>query len=269
MLLKPKKKQTYPESSEREYFRILRAVLRQLDKSVKSVEGIRLDSTDREKMVEQVREIFKESGTHEEALREIKRIFKNIDVLARLNLERAIEECLNETPIIEEADAEYYDEWEYTQRILLKDVEESYFNKLAVILGAMFLGKGIADRFEGMERAMEKRLKQIAVNEVGNIFSQLTKTYQKEANIDFYMWQTMRDEKVRSSHRKREGAFYFWEKQEAIEVEGVMVNPAPDFHPGEDYGCRCLAVPIIRYEPKKVRTSSPNLSTKIQQGADK
>ena len=56
-----------------------------------------------------------------------------------LNLERAIEECLNETPIIEEADAEYYDEWEYTQRTLLKDVE-SYFNKLAVILGAMFLG---------------------------------------------------------------------------------------------------------------------------------
>ena len=82
-----------------------------------------------------------------------------------------------------------------------------------------------------MERAMEKRLKQIAVNEVGNIFSQLTKTYQKEANIDFYMWQTMRDEKVRSSHRKREGAFYFWEKQEAIEVEGVTVNPCSRLPP--------------------------------------
>ena len=269
MLLKPKNKQTYPESAEREYFRVLRAVLRELDKSVRSVETIRLDSTEREKMVERVREVFKESDTHEEALREIKRIYKNIDALARLNLQRAIEECLNEEVEVNEAESEQFEEWEYTQRTLLKDVEESYFNKLAVMLGAMVMGNSIANRFEGMERALEKRMKQIAMNEVGNIFSWLTRMYQREAGVEFYAWQTMRDDRVRSSHRARDGKFYFWNRKEPMDVEGVLVNPAPDLHPGEDYGCRCLAIPIFRYKKKVIQTSEPNLSTKISKGADK
>lgn len=269
MLLKPKNKQTYPESAEREYFRVLRAVLRELDKSVRSVETIRLDSTEREKMVERVREVFEKSDTHEEALREIKLIYKNIDALARLNLQRAIEECLNETAEVVEAESEYPEEWEYTQRVLLKDVEESYFSKLAVMLGAMVLGNSIANRFEGMERAMEKRMKQIAMNEVGSIFAWLTRLYQNEAGVEFYAWQTMRDERVRSSHKARDGEFYFWDRQEAMDVEGVFVNPAPESHPGEDYGCRCLAIPIFRYKKKVVQTSEPNLSTKISKGADK
>ncbi len=46
-----------------------------------------------------------------------------------------------------------------------------------------------------------------------------------------YIWRTQRDGKVRDSHRKNEGKVFSWD------------DPPATGHPGEDYGCRCIAEP--------------------------
>jgi hypothetical protein len=54
---------------------------------------------------------------------------------------------------------------------------------------------------------------------------------------DFYIWHTMRDDKVRLDHRWLEARVMAWQ------------NPPQVGNPGHDYGCRCWAEP---YEPKNV-----------------
>ncbi len=46
-----------------------------------------------------------------------------------------------------------------------------------------------------------------------------------------YIWKTQGDSKVRDSHRKNHNKIFSWD------------DPPETGHPGEDYGCRCVAVP--------------------------
>lgn len=50
---------------------------------------------------------------------------------------------------------------------------------------------------------------------------------------NYYVWYTREDDKVRGSHAQRQGQVFNWD------------NPPEGGHPGEDYGCRCLAVKYI------------------------
>jgi hypothetical protein len=47
-----------------------------------------------------------------------------------------------------------------------------------------------------------------------------------------YVWETRGDAKVRLSHRRNEGKIFRWD------------TPPPTGHPGQDYNCRCLALPF-------------------------
>ncbi len=51
-----------------------------------------------------------------------------------------------------------------------------------------------------------------------------------------YIWRTKGDGKVRSRHAKFDGKIFAWDNP-----------PEGGYHPGEDYGCRCIAEP---YEPE-------------------
>lgn len=59
----------------------------------------------------------------------------------------------------------------------------------------------------------------------------------KQAGItDQYVWRTLRDERVRPSHRMNDGRVFSWS------------DPPATGHPGEDYNCRCEAVPFVADE---------------------
>jgi SPP1 gp7 family putative phage head morphogenesis protein len=48
---------------------------------------------------------------------------------------------------------------------------------------------------------------------------------------NLYIWRTRKDGKVRASHAANDGEVFAWN------------NPPPTGHPGEDFGCRCVAEP--------------------------
>jgi SPP1 gp7 family putative phage head morphogenesis protein len=48
----------------------------------------------------------------------------------------------------------------------------------------------------------------------------------------YYVWRTQNDGKVRPSHAANNGRLFAWD------------DPPPTGHPGEDYGCRCVAEPV-------------------------
>jgi hypothetical protein len=53
----------------------------------------------------------------------------------------------------------------------------------------------------------------------------------QERPTSHYIWRTAGDDKVRSSHAANNGRIFAWD------------NPPATGHPGEDYGCRCVAEP--------------------------
>lgn len=83
----------------------------------------------------------------------------------------------------------------------------------------------------------------IAQDQTGKGAGAASKQVQQAAGVGNYKWITMRDDRVRPSHRRREGRIFSWSK------------PPPDGHPGEPINCRCFARPVAVV--KRSRSGAP------------
>lgn len=62
----------------------------------------------------------------------------------------------------------------------------------------------------------------------------------KDIGVSKYEWSTSRDVRVRPDHRALNGQIFDWEHPPIVNKQtGKRANP------GEDYNCRCLAVPVL------------------------
>jgi len=79
----------------------------------------------------------------------------------------------------------------------------------------------------------ESRAALIARDQTLKLNGAITKTRQQNAGISRYTWSTSLDERVRPEHAALEGQVFDW-----------VAPPSPG-HPGEDFQCRCVAIPVI------------------------
>lgn len=77
------------------------------------------------------------------------------------------------------------------------------------------------------------RAQLIARDQIGKFNGQLTKQRQTGIGVEEYDWATSRDARVRPSHAALDGKRFSWKK------------PPDVGHPGEDYQCRCSAIPVM------------------------
>lgn len=122
---------------------------------------------------------------------------------------------------------------------LIKSIPDKYFNAIETsVLSGIQEGKTAAEiakdikKIDGMTDA---RAELIAQDQLGKINSRLTQLRQKALGITHYYWSTSRDERVRHSHRRRDGKLFAWDK------------PPDDGHPGIPIRCRCRATPYIEH----------------------
>lgn len=80
----------------------------------------------------------------------------------------------------------------------------------------------------------ESRAKLLARDQVGKYNGNLSAARQQRLGIKTFIWRTSQDERVRDSHRAKEGQSYEWQDP-----------PHDTGMPGEDFQCRCTAEPII------------------------
>lgn len=254
--LQPTVKILYPESSEREYYRLLRAMVRMLNKlSLENIETLkdvlRYDSTDSERISGKVLEELEVSGVKEEVISGIKRVMKGVDNTAKDNLRRSFRNCLqvdvfiNDTGLLESVTSEWYSQ----QSQHVNSIVSTYTDKLATIIsnavqrGSLY--KDVQKEVKNLYNITDNRAKFIARNEIGNLNAVTTKRRQEEAGIYCYEWRTSEDERVRVSHAELNGDLFFWHDSKVGEINGRKIYPAPKLHPGMDYRCRCIAIPII------------------------
>lgn len=79
----------------------------------------------------------------------------------------------------------------------------------------------------------ERRAELIARDQVLKLAGSINQERQKQAGIEKYVWNTSNDEAVRDTHEALEDSIQRWD------------SPPPPGHPGEDFQCRCVAIPYF------------------------
>jgi SPP1 gp7 family putative phage head morphogenesis protein len=108
---------------------------------------------------------------------------------------------------------------------------------------------------KGVFKKLRTRAQLIARDQVDKLNGQLSKLRQSEAGIKQYTWLTARDERVRAKHRKLDGKICKWSnptvyKNNITDKKWLHRSNINAYigDPGQDYQCRCVAIPIIPEE---------------------
>jgi SPP1 gp7 family putative phage head morphogenesis protein len=107
---------------------------------------------------------------------------------------------------------------------LIRKITEGASNKA--------IGQTIVDDF-GFAKA---RGQLIARDQASKFNSSLNEIRQRQAGVDKYRWSTSKDERVRPSHRAKEGRVFEWDSP-----------PSDTGHPGHDIRCRCTAAAVLEF----------------------
>ena len=89
---------------------------------------------------------------------------------------------------------------------------------------------------------MDKRHAQlIARDQTAKLNADITQSQQRDAGVSKYEWSGTLDRRERASHRALEGKIFSWDNPP--ETDGGR-----RCHPGQDYQCRCCALPVFDLE---------------------
>lgn len=121
---------------------------------------------------------------------------------------------------------------------LIESIPKRYFSEIEDIVREAALSgrrpESLMKDFEDRFGVSESRARLLARDQVGKFNGELTQVRQSKLGITSYVWRTSQDERVRDSHKAKEGLTFKWSDA-----------PADTGHPGADYQCRCTASPII------------------------
>ena len=99
-----------------------------------------------------------------------------------------------------------------------------------------------------------------AAGRVSVLNSECTRINQEDAGVREYMWVTRRDSRVRKCHATLDGRYFRWDNPPEMWYETKAkgrVMTGRHCNPGEDYGCRCSAIPRFDIETINLPISNP------------
>ncbi|MFW2034150.1 phage minor head protein [Acinetobacter junii] len=150
---------------------------------------------------------------------------------------------------------------------LIQSIPKQYLEKVeAAVLDGIQTGKRsdeIKKSILEIGHSTDSRAKLIAVDQLGKINGRLAQIRQQKLGITHYTWSTSRDERVRHSHRLRDGLIFAWN------------DPPSDGHPGIPIRCRCVPIPYTAHlfdkdarTPEQAIAAQKGIKTLIEQQND-
>lgn len=94
----------------------------------------------------------------------------------------------------------------------------------------------------------KSKAKSIAIDQMGTLCAQITRKQQTDAGCTRYRWKSRHDNRVRDSHRQYNGKIFEWDNPPPawyMTKSRGRVYTGRNCHPGEDYCCRCMAIPVF------------------------
>jgi SPP1 gp7 family putative phage head morphogenesis protein len=122
---------------------------------------------------------------------------------------------------------------------LIRSIPEEYFKRIeGIVFSGTTQGSTAGSMIQQIKKSgkvTDNRARLIARDQSSKLNSALTQQRAQNLGAEEYIWRTSEDERVRESHRSKNGRVYRWD------------NPPNDTgNPGHDIQCRCVAQPIIK-----------------------
>lgn len=257
MEIVPKRKWRYPLAIEREYAKLLVAYV---DKEMEIVESFLpeiADSVYRNSirtdgigdwlgnLVDNVQRKVKQKLS---ALPVINRIFKQVNQHVSREMTETTESLFGSRPRQFNNTREFETIktiWTSQNTTLIKSIDQQIMDKLRFAMSQRIIRTAdreqtiatLAEDIQQIGKVSRNRAILIATDQVGKLNSQLTQYRQFNAGIEEYIWNTMKDSRVRPEHAARE-----WEKSKK---KFKWSEPPADGHPGYAINCRCTALPVF------------------------
>lgn len=86
------------------------------------------------------------------------------------------------------------------------------------------------------------KAKFLARQETSLLMSKYREKRYKDSGVARYQWSSAGDARVRDRHAELDGKVFTWDNPPIIDQATGRRG-----HPGEDFGCRCVAVPVVDY----------------------
>ena len=292
--LKSKVEPLYPSGIEREYVKLtntymneykklLVKYLAQLTKAIqmdrKLQKALRVDSqTEVDKLIE---ELFKKLERDLTGKQEGFGLRKRLETLAYLTRKLSIREwkkVVKTTLGINILDDYYMGEF-YKQIIntwidenigLISTLPQDSLGEMKEIVKKGFTNgtttTEITKELQNRYNITKRRARLIARDQIGKLYSKITKKQQTDAGITEYIWSTSQDNRVRDSHRHLNKTTQKWGNPPIVDEK-----TGRRCHPGEDYQCRCIALPVFNLESiqlpiQKDENSKPIRNLKQKKG---
>lgn len=122
---------------------------------------------------------------------------------------------------------------------LIRSIPQQYADRVeSIILNGLQGGRrseDIAKEIGALGQTTDDRARLIAQDQLGKINSRIAQIRQQKLGVTHYIWSTSHDERVRHSHRLRDGVMFAWD------------NPPSDGHAGQPIRCRCVALPYLEH----------------------
>ena len=123
-----------------------------------------------------------------------------------------------------------------------------------IILNGFSRGQTITEITKAIQaeyKVSKNKAKSLARDQLATLNSQITKLQQKDAGCTHYKWSDSQDSRVRDCHHELNGKIFSWDDPPEMWYETKKrgrVYTGRRCHPGEDYLCRCIAIPVFNYD---------------------
>ena len=252
MEIVPKRKWQYPIAIEREYAKYLVAYVQKEMEIVESFlpemgeavyrNGIRTDGFGDwlGNLVDKVQRKVKQKLS---AFPVLNKIFKQVNQHVNQQMVETTESVFGSRPRQFNNTREFETIktiWTSQNTTLIKSIDQQIMDKLRFAMTQRIIRTAdkeqtiadLAKDIQDIAGVAKNRAVLIATDQVGKLNSQLTHYRQFNAGITEYVWNTMKDSRVRPVHASREGRKFKWS------------DPPADGHPGWAIRCRCTALPV-------------------------
>lgn len=266
--LQSRVKPIYPEGAERELQRISWAYLRLVNEVVKKyMPAIRkAAAAERENnrrqddagdLMQAIQKSFQSMGEELERKTSSFDLRKKLEDLANLTRKLSIQEwkrTVQETLGLDIMDdyylGEFYrqalQEWIDQNVSLIKSIPQDALSEMHSIVSQGFKTgatlTSIEKEIRNTYHVKRSSAKLLARDQIAKLNGQLTKQQQTDAGVNEYIWSTSGDSRVRETHKKLDGKKFRWDDPPVVTPPG---KPVRRCHPGEDYQCRCVALPVF------------------------
>lgn len=154
-----------------------------------------------------------------------------------------------------QARAKIADEWQTNMRLWIKDfTEEEIITLRKAILKSTLSGnrhEAMASTIQRSYGVTQRKAKFLARQETSLLMVKFKETRYLDAGVNHYRWSCVAGSSkhpVRPSHKVLNGKVFRWDDPPITTAIG---QPVRRNNPGQDYNCRCSAIPIVNFREKK------------------